>query len=67
MAGVGLAGASRTPSARALPGLQQGSYRGVVVIPGKDLSEGLAGFLGKDLAEVRCLLLLGFRVLFLSS
>ena len=58
MAGVGLAVAPRMSSARALPGPRQGSCRGVAVVPGKDLAGGLVGFLGKDLAEVRRLLIL---------
>ena len=58
MVGACLAVASRTSSARALPGPRQGSCRGVVVVPGKDLAGGLVGFLGKDLIEVRRLLIL---------
>ena len=58
MAGVGLAAAPRMSSARVLPGPRQGSCRGVVVVPGKDLAGGLVGILGKDLAEDRRLLIL---------
>ena len=43
-------------SAWVLPGPLQGSCRGVAVVPGKDLDVGLVGFLGKDLAEDRRLL-----------
>ena len=58
MAGAGLAVAPLMPSARVLPGPRQGSCRGVVVVPGKDLAGDLVGFLGKDLAEVCRLLIL---------
>lgn len=56
LAGGGLAVAPRTSLARVLPGARQGSCRGIVVIPGKDLAGGLMGILGKDLAEDRRLL-----------
>ena len=58
LADAGLVVASRTPSARALAGSWQGSCRGVVVVPSKDLAGGLVGFLGKDLGKVRRLLTL---------
>ena len=58
LAGVGLAVAPRMSSARALSGPRQGFCRGVVVVPGKNLAGGLVGFFGKDLAEVRRLLIL---------
>ena len=58
MAGVGLAAALLVSSARVLPGPRQGSCRGVVVVPGKDLAGGLVDFLGKDLAKDRRLLVL---------
>ena len=58
MAGVGLAVDPQMSSARALPGPRQGSCRGVAVFPGKGLAGGLEGFLGKDIAEVRRLLIL---------
>ena len=58
MADVGLAMALQVSSARVLPGPQQGSCRGIAVVPGKDLAGGLVEFLGKDLAEFRCLLVL---------
>ena len=54
MVGAGLAVAPLTPSARALSGAQQGSCRGVAVIPGK----GLVDLLGKDPADGRRLLVL---------
>ena len=37
---------------------RQGSCRGVVVVPGKGLAGGLVGFLGKDLAEDRRLVVI---------
>ena len=55
-AGVGLAVVLLMPSARILPGPRQGSCRGVVVIPGKDLARGLVDFLGWDPAKGRRLL-----------
>ena len=58
MVGVGLAVAPRMPSARALPGPRQGSCRGVVVVPGKDLAEGLVDALNKGFAKARRLLIL---------
>ena len=49
MAGVGLAVAPQMSLARASPGSRQGSCRGTVVVPGKDLAGGLVDFLGKIL------------------
>ena len=50
LVGAGLAVAPLASLVRALAGR--------VVIPGKDLAEGLVAFLGKDLAEDRRLLIL---------
>ena len=58
MGDVGLAAAPLISSARVLPGPRQESFHGVVVVPGKDLAGGLVDFLGKALAEERCLLVL---------
>ena len=44
--GLGLAVALLMPSARVLLGAQQGSCRGVTVIPGKGIAWGLVDFLG---------------------
>ena len=56
MAGVGLAAAPQTSSARVLPRDRQGSHYGTTVVPDKDLAWGLVDFLGKDLAKDRRLL-----------
>ena len=58
MVDAGLAVAPLMFSTRALPGAQQGSCRGVAVVPGKDLAGGLVDFLGKNLVEGRRLLIL---------
>ena len=48
LAGVGLVVAPRMSPARALPGPRQGSFRGVVGVPGKRvLPGGLVGILSK--------------------
>ena len=60
MVGVGLVVAPRTSSARALPGPRQGSCHDTVVVPGKDLVEGLVDSLGKGLAKDHRLLILVF-------
>ena len=58
MAGVGPSCGPVDVLGKGLAGPRQGSCRGVVVVPGKDLARDLVGFLGKDLAEVRRLLIL---------
>ena len=58
MAGVGLVAAPLVSSARVLPAPWQGSFRGVVVVPRKDLAGGLVDLPGKDPAEGRRLLVL---------
>ena len=55
---AGLAVAPLMSLARALPGVRQGSCRGVAVVPGKALAGGLVDLLGKDPAEGRRLLVL---------
>ena len=55
LVGAGLAVAPLTPSARALPGGPARVLPWCVVVPGKDLVEGLEGFLGQDLVEDHCL------------
>ena len=65
MVGVGLAVALLASLVRALPGgparaLSCGLARVLpwrAVVPGKGLAGGLVAFLGKDLAEDRCLLI----------
>ena len=46
------------PLARALPGGPARVLPWRAVVPGKGLAGGLVAFLGKDLAEGRCLLIL---------
>ena len=58
LAGVGLAAAPLMSSARVLLRARQGSCRGTMVVPGKDLARSLVDFLGKDLAKDRHLLVL---------
>ena len=58
MVGAGLAVALLASSVRALPGGPARVLPGRVVVPGKDLAEGLVAFLDKDLAEDRRLLIL---------
>ena len=58
LAGVGLAAAPLMSSARDLPGPREVSYRGIAVVPVKDLARGLVDFLGKYLGEDRRLLVL---------
>ena len=53
--GAGLAVAPLTPLVRALPGGPARVLLWRAVVPGKDLVGGLVAFLGKDLAEDRCL------------
>ena len=48
LAGVGLAVATRMSSARALLGPREGSYHGVMIVPGKDLVGGLVDIPSKD-------------------
>ena len=52
LANVGLATAPLISSTRVLPGAQQGSCRGIAVVPGKDLAGGLVDCLGEDLARI---------------
>ena len=56
--GVGLAVALLASLARALPGGPASVLPWRAVVPGKGLAGGLVTFLGKDLAEDRCLLIL---------
>ena len=58
LVGAGLAVAPPAPSVRALPGGPTRVSPWRAVVPGKDLAGGLVDFLGKDLAEDRCLLAL---------
>ena len=58
MVDVGLAVALLAFLARALPGGPARVLPWRAVVPGKDLAGGLVAFLGKDLAEDRCLLIL---------
>ena len=58
LAGAGLAVALLAPSVRALPGGPARVLSWRAVVPGKGLAGGLVAFLGKGLAEDRCLLIL---------
>ena len=58
LAGAGLSVAPLASSARALPGGPTRVLPWHVVVPGKDLAEGLVAFLGKDPAEDHRLLIL---------
>ena len=58
LAGAGLAVALLVRLARALPGGPARVLPWRAVIAGKDLAGGLVAFLGKDLAEGCCLLIL---------
>ena len=58
LVGAGLAVALLAPLARALPGGPARVLPWRAGVPGKDLAGGLVGFLGKDLAEDRRLLIL---------
>ena len=58
LVGAGLAVAPLTLLARVLPGGPAGVLPWRAVVPGKDLAGGLVAFLGKDLAEGCCLLIL---------
>ena len=55
LVGASLAVAPLTPLVRALPGGPARVLPRHAGIPGKDLSGGLVGFLGKNLAEDCCL------------
>ena len=55
---AGLAVAPLASLARALPGGPARVLPWRAVVPGKDLAGGLVAFLGKDLAEDSCLLIL---------
>ena len=55
MVGAGLIVALLASSVRALPGGPGRVLPRRTVVPGKDLAGGLVAFLGKDLAEDRCL------------
>ena len=52
---AGVAVVLLTPSARAFPGGPARLLPWHTVVPGKDIAGDLAGFLGKDLVEDRCL------------
>ena len=58
LVGAGLAVALLASSVRALPGGPARVLPWRAVVPGKDLAGGLVAFLGKDLAEGCCLLIL---------
>ena len=58
LVGAGLAVAPLASLARALPGGPATVLPWRAVVPGKDLAGGLVAFLGRDLAENRCLLTL---------
>ena len=58
LVGVGLVVALLASSVRDLPGGPARVLSWRAVVPGKDLAGGLVDFLGKDLAEDRCLLIL---------
>ena len=55
LAGAGLEVALLASSVRALPGGPARVLPWRAVVPSKDLAGGLVAFLGKDLAEDRCL------------
>ena len=58
LVGAGLAVAPLASLVRALPGGPARVLPWRAVVPGKDLAGGLVAFLGKDLAEGCCLLIL---------
>ena len=58
LTGVGLAVAPLAPLARALPGGPTRVSPRHAVVLGKDLAGGLVGFLGKNPAGDRCLLII---------
>ena len=58
LVGVGLDVALLAPLARALPGGPARVLPWRAVVPDKDLAGGLVAFLGKDLDDDRCLLIL---------
>ena len=58
LVGAGLIVALLVSSVRALPGGPARVLPRRAVVPGKVLAGGLVAFLGKDLAEDRCLLIL---------
>ena len=58
LVGVGLEVALLVSLVRALLGGPARALLRRAVVPGKDLAGGLVAFLGKDLAEYRCLLTL---------